>query len=278
MKTISENKCCGGVQGVYEHDSAQTQTPMRFAVFAPPAAQKCPVLWWLSGLTCTEQNFITKSGAQQFAAQHGVFLVAPDTSPRGAGVPGEDDSYDFGTGAGFYLNAQIPPWNQNYRMYSYVAEELPAFIAENFPAADLSRQSIFGHSMGGHGALVIALKNPGRFLSVSAFAPICNPSGCDWGRKALRGYLGENQTEWRKWDAAALVEDGKTAPPLFIDQGADDEFLSGGQLRPDALETACAAKKQPLTMRRQPGYDHSYYFIASFIGEHIAHHAAALRG
>ncbi|MGI9307406.1 MAG: S-formylglutathione hydrolase [Gammaproteobacteria bacterium] len=279
MKIISENKCFGGVQGVYEHASAETKTPMRFGVFAPPAAaENAPVVWWLSGLTCTEQNFIAKSGAQRAAAECGVFVIAPDTSPRGAGVAGEDDAYDFGTGAGFYVDAQTAPWNENYRMYSYIAKELPAVVAANFPAADLSRQSIFGHSMGGHGALIIALKNPGRFASVSAFAPICNPSGCEWGRKALRGYLGEDEKIWRQWDAAALVEDGHSAPPLLVDQGADDEFLSGGQLRPEALEKACAAQKQPLTLRRQPGYDHSYYFIATFIGEHIAHHAKALRG
>ncbi|MBE8158940.1 MAG: S-formylglutathione hydrolase [Betaproteobacteria bacterium] len=235
MKTISENRCFGGLQGVYEHDSAATKTPMRFAVFAPPAAKKCPVVWWLSGLTCTEQNFIAKSGAQRVAAKYGVFLIAPDTSPRGAGISGEDDAYDFGAGAGFYLNAEVAPWDKNYRMYSYIAEELPEFLAANFAAADFSRQSIMGHSMGGHGALIIALKNPGRFLSVSAFAPICNPSGCDWGRKALRGYLGEDEKLWRQWDAVALLEDGKTAPPLLIDQGAGDEFLSGGQLRPEAL-------------------------------------------
>ena len=278
MKIISENRCFGGLQGVYEHDSAQTKTPMRFAVFAPPQTKNAPVIWWLSGLTCTEQNFIAKSGAQKYAAENGVFIVAPDTSPRGAGIPGEDDAYDFGTGAGFYLDAETAPWKENYRMYSYIAEELPQVLAANFPAIDVSRQSIMGHSMGGHGALIIALKNPGRFVSVSAFAPICNPSGCDWGKKALRGYLGDDEKLWRQWDAAALLEDGKTAPPLFIDQGADDEFLSGGQLRPEALEKTCAAKKQPLTLRYQPDYDHSYYFIASFIGEHVAHHAGALRG
>lgn len=280
MKTISENFCCGGVQGVYEHDSAMTKTPMRFAVFAPPPElqKNAPVLWWLSGLTCTEQNFITKSGMQQYAAAHGMFVVAPDTSPRGAGVAGEDDAYDFGTGAGFYVDAAQPPWDANYRMYSYLCDELPSVIAAAFPAADMSRQCIAGHSMGGHGALIIALKNPGRFQSVSAFAPICNPSGCEWGRKALRGYLGEDESIWRQWDATTLIEDGHICPSPLIDQGAADEFLSGGQLRPEALEKACADKNLPLILQRRAGYDHSFYFIASFIGAHFAHHAAAANG
>ena len=277
MKTISENLCFGGVQGVYEHDSAETKTAMRFAVFAPPDVKSAPVLWWLSGLTCTEQNFIAKSGMQRYAAECGLFVVAPDTSPRGAGIAGEDDAYDFGTGAGFYVDAAVAPWKKNYRMFSYISEELPRVFAEHFPAADMSRQCIFGHSMGGHGALIVALKNPGRFRSVSAFAPICNPSGCEWGRKALRGYLGENENEWRKWDAAALIEDGHSCPPIFVEQGAADEFLSGGQLRPESLEKACAENGQPLTLNRRGGYDHSYYFIASFIGEHIVRHAAAAR-
>lgn len=281
MKTISENKCFGGMQGVYEHDSSETKTTMRFAAYAPPSAsarESAPVMWWLSGLTCTEQNFIAKAGAQRHAAEHGMFVVAPDTSPRGAGISGEDDSYDFGAGAGFYVDAAVAPWDKNYRMFSYVCEELPRAFSQNFPAADMSRQCISGHSMGGHGALIVALKNPGRFKSVSAFAPICNPSGCEWGRKALRGYLGENKSEWRKWDAAALISDGHSCPPIFADQGAADEFLSGGQLRPESLEKACAEKNQPLTLKLREGYDHSYYFVASFIGEHFAHHAAAMRG
>lgn len=278
MKTISENLCFGGVQGVYEHASAATKTPMRFAVYAPPQAesQKVPVVWWLSGLTCSEQNFINKAGAQRYAAEHGVLLVAPDTSPRGAGIAGEDEAYDFGSGAGFYVDATAAPWQANYQMYSYIVKELPEVLAANFPAADMSRQGIMGHSMGGHGALLIALKNPARYLSVSAFAPICNPSNCEWGQKALRGYLGGDKKIWRQWDAAALIEDGHSAPPLLVEQGAADEFLHGGQLRPEALAAACAAKNQPLTLRRQAGYDHSYYFIASFIGEHIHHHARAL--
>lgn len=281
MKTVSENRCFGGTQGVYEFVSEETKTAMRFAVFAPDlesfSGEKAPVVWWLSGLTCTEQNFITKSGMQKHAAEHGMFVIAPDTSPRGAGVAGEDDSYDFGTGAGFYVDASIAPWHQNYRMFSHVCSELPGIVSQHFPTADMSRQGIMGHSMGGHGALIVALRNPERFRSVSAFAPICHPSGCDWGRKALAGYLGDDETEWRKWDAVSLLEDGHSCPPILADQGADDEFLSGGQLMPDALEKVCAAKNQKLTMRMQPGYDHSYYFIASFIGEHFAHHAAALR-
>ena len=287
MKTISENRCFGGVQGVYEHESAETKTPMRFAVYTPPQAMPlpaplsripAPVLWWLSGLTCTEQNFITKSGMQRYAAECGVVVIAPDTSPRGAGILYEDDKYDFGTGAGFYVDAAVAPWSRNYRMYSYIAEELPRVVSENFPAADMSRQGIAGHSMGGHGALIVALKNPGRFRSVSAFAPICNPSGCEWGRRALRGYLGEDEKKWREWDAVSLIEDGASCPPILAEQGESDEFLSGGQLRPEALEKACAAKNQPLNLRRHAGCDHSYYFIASFIGEHIAHHAAAAAG
>lgn len=277
IRTVSENLCFGGIQGVYEHDSEQTRTPMRFAVYAPPGNAPAPVLWWLSGLTCTEQNFVTKAGAQRYAAKAGVFLIAPDTSPRGAKIPGEDDAYDFGTGAGFYVDATAKPWSANYRMFSYVAEELPQAVSAHFARADMSRQGIMGHSMGGHGALIMALKNPGRFLSVSAFAPICNPSGCDWGRKALRGYLGDKEAAWREWDAATLVEAGKHCPPILIDQGEDDEFLGSGQLRPEALEETCRKVGQPLDLRRRAGYDHSYYFIATFIGEHIAHHAAAFK-
>ena len=279
MKTISENICFGGVQGVYEHESAATGTAMRFGVYAPPQAKTAaaPVVWWLSGLTCTEQNFITKAGAQRAAAEAGVFLVAPDTSPRGAGIPGEDDAYDFGSGAGFYVNATEKPWDKNYQMFSYVSDELPRIVADNFSRADIARQSIMGHSMGGHGALIVALKNPGRYRSVSAFAPICNPSGCPWGQKALRGYLGGDEKVWRQWDAAALIEDGASCPQPLIDQGGADEFLQGGQLRPDALQAACEKKNHPLRYRLQEGYDHSFYFIATFVGEHVAHHAAALQ-
>ncbi len=280
LNTISENICFGGTQGVYEHHSDVTNTPMRFAVFVPQqlSEKPLPVIWWLSGLTCNEQNFITKAGAQQFAAQHGVIIVAPDTSPRGAGIQGEDDAYDFGTGAGFYVDATVTPWSHNYNMFSYISNELPDVIADNFTAANLNKQSIMGHSMGGHGALIIALKNPGRFASVSAFAPICNPADCAWGQKALSGYLGQDSAVWRQWDAANLIADGAKCPALLIDQGAADEFLHGGQLRPEALEAACEATNHPLTLRRQDGYDHSFYFIASFVGEHIAHHTKALLG
>ena len=278
MKTISENLCFGGVQKVCEFDSSTTKTLMRFAVYAPPQADKTalPVVWWLSGLTCSEQNFITKAGAQRCAAEKGVWIIAPDTSPRGAGIDGEDDAYDFGTGAGFYVDATAAPWHNHYRMYSHITDELPRLLAEHFPRMDLSRQSIMGHSMGGHGALIIALKNRGRFKSVSAFAPICHPSGCDWGRRALRGYLGDDEKHWRQWDATTLIEDGHACAPLLVEQGAADEFLSGGQLQPEALESACKARNQPLTINYQAGYDHSYYFIASFIGRHIAYHAEAL--
>ena len=276
METINTNRSFGGTQGVYRHESEIVGTPMRFGVYVPPLTiDQAPVLWWLSGLTCTEENFIAKAGAQRYAAEHGLILVAPDTSPRGAGIDGEDEAYDFGTGAGFYVDATVSPWRKHYQMFSYLRDELPHLIGANFPA-DMERQGILGHSMGGHGALIMALKNPGRFSSVSAFAPICNPSSCPWGQKALRGYLGEDAAVWRQWDAAALLADGARCPPLLIDQGADDEFLGGGQLRPDVLQTVAQQVGQPLTLRMQAGYDHSYFFIASFIGEHLAYHAQAL--
>ena len=278
VKTISQNLCFGGVQGVYECFSPATNATMRFAVFAPPQTKNAPVVWWLSGLTCSEQNFITKSGAQRYAAEEGVFIVAPDTSPRDTGIPGENDSYDFGSGAGFYVNATEAPWNAHYQMFSHVVEELPNVVGGLFPDADMSRQSIMGHSMGGHGALIVALKTPGRFQAVSAFSPICNLSGCEWGQRALRLYLGDNAESWRQWDATTLIEDGHSCPLIVAEQGEADEFLSGGQLRPQALEAVCAEKNQPLDFRYRAGYDHSYYFIAGFIGEQIARHAAVLRG
>ncbi len=276
METLAKNKSFGGAQLICRHDSAQTKTPMRFSVYLPPAAKNAPVIWWLSGLTCTEENFTFKSGAQKCASECGVIVVAPDTSPRGAGVPGEEDAYDFGTGAGFYVDANIAPWSENYRMFSYIAEELPAVVAQNFPQADMRRQSVMGHSMGGHGALILALKNPGRFRAVSAFAPICNPSGCAWGQKALAGYLGEDKTEWQKWDAAELIKAGAKCPEIWAEQGAADEFLHSGQLMPEALQTACEKTNQPLKMQTRDGYDHSYYFIATFIGDHITRHAQTL--
>lgn len=249
---------------------------MNFAVYLPPQAetQSCPVVYWLSGLTCTEQNFITKAGAQQYAAQHGLMIVAPDTSPRGCHLPGEDDSYDFGSGAGFYLNATQEPWAKHYHMYDYVVSELPGAIAANFPIK-ATHQGILGHSMGGYGALMIALRNPERFKSVSAFAPIVAPSQVPWGKKAFSNYLGSNMSTWLAYDPTHLVKDASERLPILIDQGEADTFLKE-QLQPDLFAAACKAVDHPLTLRMQPGYDHSYYFIASFIGDHLAHHAAAL--
>jgi len=278
FEILSEQRCFGGMQGIYRHDSAETGTPMRCAVFLPPAAQAgpVPVLYFLSGLTCTEENFTVKAGAQRRAAELGLALVMPDTSPRGTDLPGEHDSYDFGSGAGFYVDASEAPWAVNYRMYSYVTRELPALVAEQF-AVDEARTGIFGHSMGGHGALVCALRNPGRFRSVSAFAPIAAPMHCPWGEKAFNGYLGPGRTAWRSWDATALIEDGHRLPELLVDQGLADTFLAT-QLMPERLEQACAAAGIPLTLRRQPGYDHSYFFIATFVADHLEWHAARLRG
>lgn len=248
---------------------------MKFAIYLPPQTEQraCPVLYWLSGLTCSEQNFIVKAGAQRYAAEHGVILVAPDTSPRGADVP-DDGVWDLGQGAGFYVDATQAPWSRHFRMYGYVADELPKLVEAHFPAND--RRAISGHSMGGHGALIVALKNPGRYRSVSAFSPIVAPSQVPWGQKAFAAYLGDDRQFWRQWDATALVAGAQEQLPLLIDQGDADEFLDG-QLKPELLKSACEAAGHPLELRLQPGYDHSYYFIASFIGEHIAHHAAALR-
>ena len=278
MKIVSENKCFGGRQLICAHDSTTTGTPMRFSVYMPGMkdGENAPVIWWLSGLTCTEENFTFKSGAQKHASENGVIIVAPDTSPRGANIAGEDDAYDFGTGAGFYVDAAVAPWSKNYRMFSYIGEELPQVVGANF-AADMSRQSIMGHSMGGHGALILALKNPQRYRAVSAFSPICHPSGCAWGQKALAGYLGDDKTEWKKWDATELINAGAKCPEIWAEQGAADEFLSSGQLMPEALAGACAKANQPLIMNMREGYDHSYYFISTFLGDHITKHAAALR-
>ncbi|MDA0236035.1 MAG: S-formylglutathione hydrolase, partial [Proteobacteria bacterium] len=240
------------------------------------AAGPVPVLYWLSGLTCTDENFMQKAGAQRLAAELGIAIVAPDTSPRGTGVPGDPDgAWDFGLGAGFYVNATEEPWSRHYRMYDYVVTELPALVEANFPVSDA--RAISGHSMGGHGALVCALKNPGRYRSVSAFAPIANPSACPWGEKAFSRYLGAERARWLEWDACALIAGASERLPLLVDQGEADGFLAE-QLRPEALRAACAAAGHPLTLRLQAGYDHSYYFIASFIDEHLRHHAAALRG
>jgi S-formylglutathione hydrolase len=274
MQRIEHRACFGGWQDVYRHRSQVLGCDMTVGVYFPPQAEHrpCPVLYWLSGLTCNEQNFITKAGAQRYAAEHGIILVAPDTSPRGDAVP-DAEGYDLGQGAGFYLNATQAPWTAHYRMYDYLVEELPAWV-ESDPAAS-DRRAISGHSMGGHGALVIALKNPGRYRSVSAFSPIVAPSQVPWGQKAFSAYLGDDREAWKQWDASELVAGAAERLPLLVDQGDGDEFLAS-QLQPERLQAACERSRHPLQLRLQPGYDHSYYFIASFIGEHIAHHAAAL--
>lgn len=277
VEIVSENRSFGGRQLVCKHASSETGTDMRFSLYLPPAADAGPVplVWFLSGLTCTEENFTTKAGAQRVAAKHGVAVVAPDTSPRGEGVPDDPDgAYDFGLGAGFYVDATVAPFDRNYRMASYIETELPAVLAEAFPV-DLQRQSIMGHSMGGHGALTIALRNPGRFKAVSAFAPIASPLNCPWGEKALPGYLGDDRALWRRYDACALIEDGHRVDDILVDQGLADGFLEN-QLKPELLEAACATAGIPLTLRRQEGYDHSYYFIATFVEDHIDWHAKRL--
>jgi S-formylglutathione hydrolase len=277
IKAVTQNLCFGGVQGVYTHASQETRCAMRFGAFLPPQAKsgRVPVLYWLSGLTCTEENFIVKAGAQRVASELGLAIVVPDTSPRGLGFPGEGDSYDFGLGAGFYVDAVTAPWSMGYRMYSYVTQELPAEVAAAFPV-DPDRVGIFGHSMGGHGALTIALKNPRQFRSVSAFAPIASPMRCPWGEKALMGYLGADRTRWREYDATALIEDrGWPGPPIVVDQGADDQFLAS-QLKPELLEDASRRAGVSLDLRLREGYDHSYFFIASFIEDHLRIHAGSL--
>jgi S-formylglutathione hydrolase len=275
MQQLESHACFGGTQQVWSHRSDALDCEMKFAIYLPPQAQDGPVpaLYWLSGLTCTEQNFIIKAGAQRYAAEHGIALVAPDTSPRGAGVA-DAEGYDIGLGAGFYVNATQAPWSAHYRMYDYVVDELPALVEGKFPVA--SARAISGHSMGGHGALVIALRNPDRYRSVSAFSPIVAPSRAPWGEKAFRQYLGNDREAWKAYDATELVRDASGALPLLVDQGEADEFLAL-QLKPHLLQSACEAAGRPLDLRMQPGYDHSYYFIASFIGEHVAHHAAALK-
>ena len=274
MQRIESHACFGGSQEVWSHASSVLDCEMRFGVYLPPQARDhaCPVLYWLSGLTCSEQNFITKSGAQRYAAEHGLILVAPDTSPRGSAVA-DADRYDLGQGAGFYLNASQAPWSAHYRMHDYIVDELPALVDECF--ASSTARAISGHSMGGHGALVLALRNPGCYRSVSAFSPIVAPSQVPWGEQAFTAYLGEDRTQWRAWDAIALIANASERLPLLVDQGADDEFLDT-QLRPALLRAACERAAHPLQLRLQPGYDHSFYFISSFIGEHIAWHAAAL--
>ena len=277
LTETAANKCFGGKQGVYSHKSTATGTDMTFAVYEPPQAADgpVPVLWYLSGLTCTHENAMVKAGAQALAAERGIMLVFPDTSPRGEDVPDDADAaYDFGLGAGFYVNATQAPWNKNYQMADYITEELPALIGDSF-AADMSRQGITGHSMGGHGALTIALRNPGRFKSVSAFSPIVSPLNCPWGHKALGGYIGDNQENWRAYDACALVADAAERLPILVDQGDADNFLTE-QLKSHLLQEACDKARHPLTLRIQPGYDHSYFFIASFMTEHVNWHADAM--
>ncbi len=274
MQTVSENRCFGGVQGVYTHRSEACDCDMTFGLFLPEeaAAGPVPVLWYLSGLTCTHENAMVKAGAQAHAAAHGLALVFPDTSPRGAGVA-DDEAYDLGQGAGFYVNATEPPWAAHYRMWDYVAEELPALIGGRF-AVDLARQAITGHSMGGHGALTLAMGLPGRFASVSAFAPICNPTRSDWGRKQFTAYLGGDETAWARHDATHLMETAGFAGPILIDTGTDDQF--GDHLGTPALAVAMAGRRQDHALRMQKGYDHSYFFVSTFMEDHVAFHAETL--
>ncbi len=276
IERVSRSRCFGGYQDVYQHRSESLQCAMRFAIYLPSraATERVPVVTYLSGLTCSEQNVITKGGAQRHCEEHGVVLVCPDTSPRGEDVP-DDEASDLGQGAGFYVNATQAPWSKHYRMYDYVTEELSALIAGHFPVTD--DRGIFGHSMGGHGALVVALSQPGRYRSVSALAPICAATQCPWGHKALSAYLGDDKAAWQRYDATELMK-GYSGPPLdiLVDQGLDDQFLDE-QLHPEHLEAAAAGTGQQVRVRRHEGYDHSYYFISTFMGDHIAHHAAALR-
>jgi S-formylglutathione hydrolase len=277
MEQLSVQRAHGGTQGVYRHTSSATGTDMTLSVYVPPhaAGARLPVVWYLSGLTCTHANVTDKGEYRAACAELGLILVAPDTSPRGADVADDPDaSYDFGLGAGFYVDATQKPFAAHYRMWTYVVEELPALVAENFPV-DVRRQSIMGHSMGGHGALTIGLTFPDRFKAVSAFAPIVAPGRVPWGSKALGGYLGADRGAWRKHDAVALIEDGARLPAILVDQGEDDQFL-GEQLRPELLEQACSMAGIDLTLRRQPGYDHSYYFISTFMEDHLRWHAARL--
>lgn len=277
MEILSSNKSFGGWHKRYKHQSSTLNCEMTFAIYLPPQAEQggvLPVLYWLSGLTCTDENFMQKAGAMRLAAELGLVLVAPDTSPRGADVADDPQAaWDFGLGAGFYLNATQEPWSRHYRMHDYVVQELPALIEASFPVSQ--RRGISGHSMGGHGALVCALRNPGRYQSLSAFSPITNPMDCPWGEKAFSNYLGNDRSRWREWDACALLADAGQKLPMLVDQGDSDSFMVD-QLKPQALEAAAKAAGHVLTLRLQPGYDHSYFFIASFIDDHLRHHAAAL--
>jgi S-formylglutathione hydrolase len=278
---LSRHAAFGGAVSFYRHVAAETACAMRFAVYFPPQAErrKVPVLWYLAGLTCSEETFMIKAGAQRVAAELGLALVAPDTSPRGVPLPGDNENWDFGVAAGFYLDATQPPWSRHYRMYSYVTGELASLVEEHLPV-DPKRQGIFGHSMGGHGALTIGLKNPERYRSISAFAPISAPTHCPWGQKAFTGYLGEDRERWRDYDACELIRALPTVsgrPPILVDQGLSDQYLEQ-QLMPEMLERACKDAGYPLTLRRQHGYDHGYYFISTFIEDHLRHHARALLG
>jgi S-formylglutathione hydrolase len=273
LETLSSNRSHGGTQGVYRHASTATGTPMTLSVFVPDGPGPFPVLWYLSGLTCTSANVTEKGEFRAACAEAGVIFIAPDTSPRGDDVA-DDAGYDFGQGAGFYVNATQAPFARHYQMQTYIEDELPALIAQHFPV-DMTRQSITGHSMGGHGALTIGLRHPDRFKSISAFAPICHPMTCAWGEKALGGYLGDDRAAWRAYDAVAMIEDGARVERLLVDQGAQDNFLND-QLAPDALAAACKAAGIDLTLRLQNGYDHSYFFVSTFMAEHVRWHAAAL--
>ena len=280
-ETLSRHPAFGGAVSFHRHAAVETACAMRFAIYLPPQAERrrVPVLWYLAGLTCTEETFMIKSGAQRVAAELGLALVAPDTSPRGVSLPGDSDSWDFGVAAGFYLDATEEPWSRHYRMYSYLVRELAEVVEANF-AVDPKRQGIFGHSMGGHGALTIGLKHPDRFRSISAFAPISAPMHCPWGQKAFTGYLGPDRERWRQYDACELVRSLSSVsgrPPLLVDQGLADPFLER-ELEPQRLEQACKDAGYPLTLRRQPGYDHGYYFISTFMEDHLRHHARALLG
>ena len=279
LENLSCQKSFGGWHKRYRHASSVLGCDMQFSVYLPPQAEQgasLPVLYWLSGLTCTDENFMQKAGAQRMAAELGLVIVAPDTSPRGPEVPDDaEGAWDFGLGAGFYLNATQQPWARHYQMHDYVVHELPTLVEAHFPVSQ--RRGISGHSMGGHGALVCALRNPGHYQSVSAFAPISNPSNCPWGEKAFSRYLGEDRARWREWDACALLAQATEKLPILIDQGDRDDFLDS-QLKPQLLQAQAKAQEHPLWLRLQPGYDHSYYFIASFIDDHLRHHAAALNG
>ena len=279
IETVSTNIAFGGVQGVYRHASAATGTDMTFSVYVPPHEEGAvlPIVWFLSGLTCTHANVTEKGEFRRACAELGLIFIAPDTSPRGEGVADDPEAaYDFGLGAGFYVDATQTPFDQHYRMRDYIENEIPGIIAAHFPA-DMQRQAIMGHSMGGHGALTISLRNPGRFRSTSALAPIVSPLSCPWGEKALGGYIGQDRAQWRAYDSVALIADGARLPDLLVDQGSDDNFLEA-QLKTHLLTEQCAAVGQPATIRMQPGYDHSYYFISTFMGEHLTWHAERLKG